>query len=383
MSFRFRSATLAGLMFTCSLAAQESRPAPPAEPAQTQPDSAAPTPPPRRPNQPQRPQRRPSGEGTASRNAANTPVPEGLELVRDVVYATAPDAQGKPVELKMDCAFLKQSDGNPMPVIVYIHGGGWQGGDRAVGVPLSYVLAAGGYFACTIDYRLSGQAPFPAQIHDVKAAIRFIRANADKLAIDPERIGVWGHSAGGHLSALLGSTGNVHGDLDGPAGARYGSSAVQAVVDICGPTDLARIAPGGDAAPVVEALLGGSLQDKAELAKQASPVNHVDAKDPPFLIIHGGQDRLVPPRQAEYLRDALKQAGVEVEYLLIEDADHGVTDRRAYRATAEFFDKHLKGRAAEAMAEIGRRLQNAGGAGRGGGDDRQQQPPAAPQPAGT
>jgi acetyl esterase/lipase len=363
MRSHVRFAILAALLMPSSLAAQETQPA---APPQTRPDSAA-SPPQRRPNQPQRPQR-PGG-----RNPANLPVPESLELVRDVVYATAPDAQDKPVELKMDCTFLKQSDGQPMPVIVYIHGGGWQGGDRAMGIPLCYVLAAGGYFACTIDYRLSGQAPFPAQIHDVKAAIRFIRANADKLAIDPERIGVWGHSAGGHLSALLGTTGDLW-ELEGEVGAKADSSAVQAVVDICGPTDLARIAPGGDAAPVVEALLGGRLKERTELAKQASPVTHVDPKDPPFLIIHGGQDQLVPPRQAEYLRDALKEAGVEVEYLLIEDADHGVTDRRAYRATAEFFDKHLSGRAAEAMAELGRRLQNAGGAG---------QTPAATHPAGS
>jgi acetyl esterase/lipase len=283
--------------------------------------------------------------------------------VRDVVFSTAHDSDGRPVELKMDCVFLKQSDGKPMPVVIYIHGGGWSGGDRAAGVPLSFPFAQGGYFACTVSYRLSGQATFPAQLHDVKAAVRFIRTNADRLGIDPDRIGVWGHSAGGHLSALLGTTGNVDGPvatlLDGPerSGA-YSNSAVQAVVEISAPNDLVRAAPRGDGGPMIKALLGGAVQDRLDLAKQASPVNHVNAHDAPFLIVQGGRDQLVPDAQAEIMRDALKAAGVEVEYLHIEEAVHGVPDRRALIATAEFFDEHLGGNAAQAMTQAAQRLQS-------------------------
>jgi acetyl esterase/lipase len=333
---------------------------------QTQPADSAPV-----GGGPQTPQRRP-----AQRAAGNVPVPENLELVRDVVFATARDKDGLPIELKMDCAFLKQSDGKPMPVILYIHGGGWSGGDRAVGLPLSFPFAQGGYFACTIDYRLSGQATFPAQMHDVKAAVRFIRAHADKLAIDPDRIGVWGHSAGGHLSALLGTLGNDAGELEGEVGEKSGSSAVQAVVSVSGPFDLVLAAPSGDGGPMIRDLLGGTVVEKKDLARQASPVNHVDAKDAPLLIIQGGNDRLVPDEQAEVMRDALKKAGVEMEYLYIEDAGHGVPDRRAFFATAAFFDKHLGGQATQAMQSMARRLENARG-NRGG---RRDQRPAGSQP---
>ncbi len=304
------------------------------------------------------------GRGRRNAGAAGLQVPDDIQLVRDVVYATAPGNDGTPIELKMDCAFPKESDVAALPVVIYIHGGGWSGGDRSIGLPFSIAFARGGYFACTISYRLSGQAVFPAQIHDVKSAVRFIRAHAEELAIDPNRIGVWGHSAGGHLSALLGVAGDVR-ELEGDVGEKSGGSAVQAVVDISGPTDLVRIAPGGNGGPMVSQLLGGTVRDKLELAKSASPVNHVDSKDAPFLIIQGGQDRLVPDEQAEIMRDALKAAGVECEYLFVPEADHGVMDRRAFLATAEFFDKHLGGDSVDAFKEIGHRLLgNSGGNGR-------------------
>lgn len=326
--------------------------------------------------------RRPNAQsgGAAQRrnlDGANMPIPDDIQVVRDVVYATAPSKDGVDIELKMDCAFLKQSDGQPMPVIIYIHGGGWSGGDRAMGMPFSLAFARGGYFACTISYRLSGQAIYPAQIHDVKSAVRFIRANADKLAIDPARIGVWGHSAGGHLSALLGVTGDG-ATLEGDVGERNGSSAVQAVVDVSGPTDLLLIAPGGNGGSMISGLIGGPVREKEEVARAASPVTYVDDKDAPFLIIQGGKDNLVPDEQAEVMRDALLRAGVECEYLYIPEAGHGVTDRRAYQATAAFFDKHLGGDAVDAFEQIANRLPGAGGG--AGGRRNQQQPPPATQP---
>ncbi|HVP72769.1 MAG TPA: alpha/beta hydrolase, partial [Phycisphaerales bacterium] len=296
---------------------------------------------------------------------------------------TAPGKDGHGIELKMDCAFLKKSDGQPMPVIIYIHGGGWSGGNRNMGLPFSIAFARGGYFACTISYRLSGEAIFPAQVHDVKAAVRFIREHAEQLVIDPDRIGVWGHSAGGHLSAMLGVTGNDH-SLDGPVNDKSAGSEVQAVVDVSGPTDLVRIAPGGNGGPMISQFLGGTVREKQDEAKAASPVNYVDAKDAPFLIIQGGQDNLVPDEQAEIMRDALKKAGVECEYLYIAESGHGVPDRRAFQATAEFFDKHLGGKSVEAFAELGRRFPGVAGGGEGGAGDgagagRPRRPNARPQ----
>ena len=352
------------MLLTSTLVGQQTQPSdgPPPSPARAPSDASPP------------PQRR-----AAQRPGANVPVPDTLELVRDVVFATAPDKDGSAVELKMDCMFLKQSDGKPMPAIVYIHGGGWSGGDRAVGLPVSIAFAQGGYFACTIDYRLSGQATFPAQLHDVKAAVRFIRANADKLAIDPDRIGVWGHSAGGHLSALLGTLGSDAGELEGEIGEKSGSSAVQAVVAVSGPFDLVLAAPGGNGGPMISGLLGGTVAEKKDLARQASPVNHVNAGDAPVLIVQGGADDLVPDQQAEVMRDALQKAGVEIEYLYIEDAGHGVPDRRSFLAAAKFFDRHLGGHATEAIERVAQRLQNARG-NRPGNAPQRERPGAASQP---
>ncbi len=350
------SSLLAPLALVCSIAlAQDQAPTqPPAtRPAQS---DQRPADAPRRPNAPRR-----------NADPANAPVPDDIQLVRDVVYSTAPGKDGQNIELKMDCAFLKKSDGQPMPVIIYIHGGGWSGGNRNLGLPFSIAFARGGYFACTISYRLSGEAIFPAQVYDVKAAVRFIREHAEQLVIDPDRIGVWGHSAGGHLSAMLGVTGNDH-SLDGPVNDKSAGSEVQAVVDVSGPTDLVRIAPGGNGGPMISQFLGGTVREKQDVAKAASPINYVDAKDAPFLIIQGGQDNLVPDEQAEIMRDALKKAGVECEYLYIAESGHGVPDRRAFQATAEFFDKHLGGNAVDAFAELGRRFPGAGGGDAGAAD---------------
>lgn len=348
------------------------------EPAAPKPAEAAPPATPA--DAPRRPNAQPGDGGQRRRNADPNAlaIPDDVQLVRDVVYATAPGKDGKSVELMMDCAFPKQSDGAPLPVVVFVHGGGWSSGTRATGLPFAIAFARGDYFGCTISYRLSGEATFPAQLHDVKAAIRFIRAHAEELAIDPDRIGVMGISAGGHLSALLGVTANAHDDsLEGELGDTKVSSAVKAVVDISGPHDLILAAPGGTGGSMISGLLGGPVSEKKDLAKAASPVNHVDGGDAPFLIIQGGQDQLVPDIQAEVMRDALKKAGVECEYLHIPEAGHGVQDRRAYMAMAAFFDKHLGGNATPAFEEIARRLAGQG-AGAAGGAGRRR-PNAQPE----
>lgn len=350
-------ASVASVLMCDPVALAQDRPKPSA-PAATKP--AAQTP------------RRPFAQ--AARNAADARVPESVQLVRDVVYAEIPANTEKlagpneqPIELMMDVAFLKQSDVEKMPAIIYIHGGGWSGGTRDAGLRSSIALALGGYFAATIDYRLSGDAKYPAAVHDCKAAIRFLRANAEKLGIDPDHIGVWGHSAGGHLAALMGTSGNSD-VLNGEVGKapKDTSSAVQCVVDFSGPIDLTAGEALREDGPVA-VWLGGAVRTHMDLAKQASPTTHIDAKDPPTMIIHGTDDNIVSVRQSELFEKALKEAGVPVEFIRVEGAGHMFVDPEAYRRAAAWFDKYLGGHAEGAVRELLQGLggQRPGGAGAG------------------
>jgi acetyl esterase/lipase len=219
----------------------------------------------------------------------------------------------------------------------------------------------------SINYRLSDEAKFPAQIEDCKAAIRFLRANARKHNIDPQKIGVAGSSAGGHLVALLGTSGGVK-DLEGNEGNLTQSSRVQAVVDFCGPIDFFKqveyyALKAGAAAtqsgqgpkhaadgPVIR-LLGGLPSEKKDLATKANPITHITRDDPPFLIIHGQNDKLVPPWQSQLLYDALRAAGIEARLILVPDAGHGMPGGKASLETAgRFFDRHLKNEAPAGQA---------------------------------
>ncbi len=315
----------------------------------------------------EKPNQAPPGEGSpegkaggkdaaAGRAVANRPaagkvaVPDSVQVVRDVIYAEAPDKDGKMIELKMDTAFLKEYEGAAMPVAVYIHGGGWSMGSKDMGLRPSIALALGGYFAVTIDYRLTGQATYPAAVHDCKAAIRFLRAHAEELGIDPKRIGVWGHSAGGHLAALLGTSGNSE-VLDGSVGAaaKELNGPVQCVVDISGPVDLSMDSAKG----MISQWFGGPVHEKQDIAKEASPLTYIDAKDPPVLIIQGTEDPLVNiDRQARVFEKALKDGGVKVEFLAVQGAGHAIADPRAYVRAAEFFDENLGGKSAGAVREF-------------------------------
>jgi len=267
--------------------------------------------------------------------------PPDAKALNDVVFAKVGTR-----ELHMDIVLPKDAPAKPHPCVVWIHGGGWSKGTHKAN--RAAWLAGKGYVAASVEYRLSGEAVFPAQITDCKAAIRYLRAHAKDYGIDPKRIGVWGGSAGGHLAALLGTTGGVK-ELEGDAGNAKESSAVQAVCDFFGPTDLT-LQPGWlIPPPQVAALLGGSPTDKPELARLASPVKFVDRKDPPFLIIHGEEDKLVPIAQSEKLYDALKKAGVDATFVRVKNAGHGFTGVDIKPATQEidamvlaFFDKQLK-----------------------------------------
>jgi acetyl esterase/lipase len=227
---------------------------------------------------------------------------------------------------------LPPETGNPVPAVVFLHGGGWRVGSRhsigpgyAAASPTPFErLAQAGIAVASVDYRLSGEATWPTALHDAKAAVRWLRARADELGIDPERIAAWGESAGGHLAELLGLTGT---DLDGDVGITGPSSSVAAVVAWYAPSDIAALPTdlGQDTADpdTREALfLGAPAVTVPERAAQASPITHVTPGAPPFLLLHGEADRLIPFVQSVRLHTALAEAGAEAEIVLFEDADH-------------------------------------------------------------
>ncbi|MBM4016778.1 MAG: alpha/beta hydrolase [Planctomycetes bacterium] len=286
----------------------------------------------------------PAAKPAAPAAARPRPVPEDLEYIRDVEYG-----KGGGRALRLDILRPKQPPAQPMPVVVYIHGGAWRGGSRAAMPLLCNRLAQEGYFCASIEYRLSQESPFPAQIEDCKCAIRFLRARAKEYNINPDRIGVWGHSAGGHLVALLGTSGDAK-DLEGTGGWQDQSSRVQAVLDCFGPADFTIIPKWAEGiqeqmkGPVYQ-LLGGPVAENAEKAAKASPITHVSKDDPPILIMHGDQDFVVPLDQSVRLAEALKKAGVDVTLHVVKGAGHGFRGQEIEDMTAAFFDKHLKGRA--------------------------------------
>jgi len=276
------------------------------------------------------------------------PPPPGVAVVRDVVFGTG---GGRPLHL--DIAQPGTLPDQPMPVIVYVHGGAFMSGNHHGAQ--NYYFAVRGYFTANIEYRLSPEAKFPAQIEDCKAAIRYLRAHATEYRLDPDHIGVWGHSAGGHLVALLGTSGGVK-ELEGAGGNPDFSSAVQAVVDCFGPTDLlhligqpSKIDRTSPDCPEAR-LIGGAIADHPEEAKAASPITYVDAKDPPFLIFHGELDDTVPFNQSELLEAALQRAGGECTFVRVKNGGHGFgpkAEPNAWQIQTQieaFFDKHLRGR---------------------------------------
>ncbi|WP_231691180.1 alpha/beta hydrolase [Aureliella helgolandensis] len=245
---------------------------------------------------------------------------EGVIAHRDVAYVKDGDARQR-LDLYLPDAT------EPLPVIVWVHGGGWQSGSKNGCPPLRAGYTKQGYAVASIGYRLSGQAPFPAQIEDCKAAIRWIRAHADEFNLDRERIGVWGSSAGGHLAALVGTSGgfeefDVGQHLDQ-------SSAVQAVCDYYGPTDFKVFVQTphyerhAETQSPESKLLGGAVLLNPDKVKRVNPMTYIAGDDPSFLIVHGDRDATVPLNQSELLFKALKNAGVPVHFHTIQGAGHG------------------------------------------------------------
>lgn len=273
-------------------------------------------------------------------------------------YANIEYAKVKGGSLRLDIYLPKNSKGK-LPLVVWIHGGGWKYGNKSSASSAAALLVPKGYAVAGINYRLSQDSIFPAQLNDCKAAIRFLRANAHTFSIDPERIGVWGSSAGGYLSSLLGTTGgirtsvsgNIVMNIEGCVGNYFDvSSRVQAVCDFYGPTDFLKM-DGFHLQPKSnEALLiGGPLRKNIDRCMLANPIKYVSPDDPPFFIAHGTLDPVVPFSQSDMLNKALRQVFAEnrkeVVFYPVKDAIHGgnaFNSESLLKRVAAFFDRNLK-----------------------------------------
>jgi acetyl esterase/lipase len=264
------------------------------------------------------------------------------QVRRAVAYSAPPGF--RPLELD-----LYTPAGEPAPVILFVHGGGWRLGTRAVFVPTwrdrrpgpFHRLVAAGFAVASVDYRLTGEAVFPAQLDDVRAALGFLRGRADELGVDAGRVVTWGESAGAHLAALLGLTEQVAGVVDW-----YGPADLTTLAEQARPDAIA--APGGPDTREAQ-LIGAPVEDAPELARRASPITFVHPDAPPFHIAHGDADRFVPCAQSRQLAEALRAADAPVEFTEVAGADHlwmNAPDPEAIFAAAVEFARRVTARAA-------------------------------------
>ena len=280
--------------------------------------------------------------------------PDGVTSLADVTYSTIPGYRPMVVDI-----YMPPREAGPKPLILFIHGGGWVGGHtRHSGALADFpatlaALAAEGFVVASLEYRLAAEAPFPAQLQDARAALRFLKGNAGHYGIDPARVGVWGGSAGGHLAAFTAlSCGVTSLDADG-AQAPQGSECVQAAAIWYGVFDFAALAAGRpDGRDGAAALLLRCEKGCAPGAyAKASPLTYLDPRDPPFLLIHGEDDSVVPVSQSHLAEQRMREAGVPVEAIYIPGVNHSFighdADRtreatlRATNATFDFFHAQL------------------------------------------
>lgn len=253
------------------------------------------------------------------------PPPDTIHFQEGVVYGKGGDQ-----DLKLDLARPKADSAAKRPAIVMIHGGGWTAGDRRDFHGLQFHLAQAGVVCVTVQYRLAPKSKFPAQVEDVKCAVRWLRAHADEYGVDPERIAALGASAGAHLAVMLAVTPD-QSQLEGVGGNPGISSKVVAAVGLAGPYDLTlayansprqRAQEGQAVRGMLEGFLGGTPAQVAEAYHAASPVSYVRKEVAPLFLCHGEQDPLVPVEQADVMVAKLREAGAEVEYVKIPDGSH-------------------------------------------------------------
>ncbi|MEM1070459.1 MAG: alpha/beta hydrolase [Planctomycetota bacterium] len=262
-----------------------------------------------------------------------------VALTRDIVFG-----RGGDVELRLDLARPVEAS-EPAPCVVVIHGGAWRSGNKSLHINEIRRFAEQGYVSATIQYRLCPKHCFPAQIEDVKCAVRFLRANAKKYGIDPKRIGAIGFSAGAHLSMMLGTMDPKDG-FEGDGGWADQSSKVQAVVSFFGPTELAGEDLPERSVSLVNAFIGGTKADMMQAFKDASPITYVDSGDAPMLLLQGTEDPLVPHTQAIKMVDLMTEANVPGRVELIIDVSHGWGGQelqRTIEVSNQFFRRYLRG----------------------------------------
>jgi len=277
-----------------------------------------------------------------------------VEATYDVPYAGTENPRQR---LDLYLPKARKSE-KPLPVVVFIHGGAWRAGDKRGGVRMVAPYVDTGRFAgASVAYRLSGEAIWPAQIHDCKAAVRWLKAHAKAYNLDPDRIAVWGSSAGGHLVAMLGLTADVK-ELEGTVGPHTGqTSRVACVVDWFGPSDLLRM---NDVAGKMDhlapdspesQLIGCPIQENPAKARAASPITYVSRGDSPHLIMHGDRDGTVIHDQSVRLAAALKKAGVPCTFVTVKGAGHGFRSPEAQARVRLFLEKYLLGKDVAVSAE--------------------------------
>ncbi len=278
-------------------------------------------------------------------------LPAGVRAEKDIQYVTGGDESQR-----LDLYLPAKEIGKPLPLIVWVHGGGWKGGNKNGCPAIGYV--ARGYAAASVEYRFSQKAVFPAQIQDCQAAIRWLRANSKKYNIDPDRIGVWGGSAGGHLVSLLGTSGGKKA-FPVVGGNEDQSDRVQAVCNFYGPANfntvmqqaaddknVKNIFKFNTPSDPYSCLIGANLGEDRQKGDAVSPAHYVSSDNPPFLILHGTRDALVPFAQSAELASALQAKGVPVFFQKLPGAGHGgpVFGKPAISDLIQrFFDKYLKG----------------------------------------
>ncbi len=268
-------------------------------------------------------------------------LPDDVEMLRGVEFG-----KGGNQKLTMHILRPKTLPKEPMPVLVYINGSAWGRDNKDLAIDRLIATAQQGYFGVTIQVRTSNETVFPGMLEDAKCAIRFLRAKAKDYHIDTNRIGVWGDSSGGHLSALVGLTANVK-ELEGKGGWADFSSQVHAVCPMCPAVDFLvpewperhNTGPNG---PAFKLLGGDPRKDKAELAKKASPLTYITKDSPPFFIVHGDADTTVPYSQGQLLLEGLKKAGVDATLYTVKGGNHGAVHQQDKIVLKEFFDKRLK-----------------------------------------
>lgn len=272
-------------------------------------------------------------------------LPAGVKKLADIDYVGAGNKRQT-----LDLYVPEAKSATPHPIVVFIHGGGWEHGRKDDVGGLFGLLKDSPFAGVSLNYRLTDQATWPAQIHDCKAAIRWLRGHASEHNLDPAKIAVFGISAGGHLASMLGVTGDVR-ELEGDLGQHTGqSSRVTCVLDFCGPSNFHTFAGEGTIIDVndpktgLSKLLGGTIRKKPELAREASPVTHITGDDAPFLIIHGSKDNIVRHAQAVEFDSALKKAGVSSTLVTGENGGHVFFSHPLFRRMRDFLDRHLLGK---------------------------------------